>query len=358
MSQKTILVVGGGIAGCTLAITLEKMNMNVWLADPELKNSSSLSAAGIFNPLTGKRLVKTWLAEDLFPVMKSFYRSIEGQFLRKILHEIPVYRIFPNENEKVNWLQKSNENEAYISTELQKQDLPETLLHPHGGIVIKQSGWVDIPLFLETVVTYFKSKKQFISATILESELEFQPEKIQWKDQVFDEVIFCTGKDAKTSEIFSDLPFKLTKGEWLTVKLPDTYSPYILNKGNFAIPFFEDHYRVGATYDWDDLTIHPTEKGKHQLVIKLAQMITVSPEIMSQHAGIRPTVADRRPLIGRSRMHPHLWIFNGLGTKGVTLAPYFSKQLAEHIIYGHQLHPEVRLNRHIPQNEKQLNLSE
>lgn len=45
--------------------------------------------------------------------------------------------------------------------------------------------------------------------------------------------------------------------------------------------------------------------------------------VVEHKAGVRPSVSDRRPVLGPCKDYEQLVVFNGLGTKGVSLAPFF-----------------------------------
>jgi glycine/D-amino acid oxidase-like deaminating enzyme len=112
-----------------------------------------------------------------------------------------------------------------------------------------------------------------------------------------------------------------------------------------VIPLGDNQYRLGATYTWDELDNIPTETGRNNLTEKYQKLMKPSMEILSHQAGVRPATKDRRPFIG---MHPefeNIGIFNGLGSKGVSLAPYFAKQFVDFLVYQKELHPEVNINR-------------
>jgi glycine/D-amino acid oxidase-like deaminating enzyme len=44
--------------------------------------------------------------------------------------------------------------------------------------------------------------------------------------------------------------------------------------------------------------------------------------------------------------HPQVGVFNGLGTKGVSLAPYFAHQFAELLVNGSEIEEEVQIGRY------------
>jgi glycine/D-amino acid oxidase-like deaminating enzyme len=89
-----------------------------------------------------------------------------------------------------------------------------------------------------------------------------------------------------------------------------------------------------------------SEKGLHELVSKLENVLSVSYKIAKHKAGIRPTVADRRPLIGKNNNHHHLYFFNGMGTKGVMLAPYFSEIFVNHLLSNTPFDSEIDIARY------------
>ncbi|MEN9326502.1 MAG: Glycine/D-amino acid oxidase (deaminating) family protein Fjo30, partial [Bacteroidota bacterium] len=108
----------------------------------------------------------------------------------------------------------------------------------------------------------------------------------------------------------------------------------------------ENHlYKVGATYDWEDKTNQKTEKAKTELITHLKEVISCDFEVIEHLAGVRPTVKDRRPLLGKHYFHNHLYILNGLGTRGVLFAPYLSDKLYQYIENGIPLDNEISIER-------------
>ena len=179
------------------------------------------------------------------------------------------------------------------------------------------------------------------------NRVSFSENKVVYKDIEADKIIFCEGYKTIDNPYFSWLPFKLTKGEILTVKIPDFKidDEFVLNKGVFILPLGNNIYKVGATYEWNDLTEKTTEKGKLELEDKLKKVIKLPFEIIDQQAGIRPTVLDRRPLIGIHSENNKLAVFNGMGTKGVMLVPHFANQFADFLINNIPLNKEVDIDR-------------
>ena len=113
----------------------------------------------------------------------------------------------------------------------------------------------------------------------------------------------------------------------------------------FVLPLGNNLYKVGATFNWKDKTSNPSEEGKEELITKLKKVINVPYKIVDQTAGIRPTVKDRRPLIGVHTKYSQLCILNGLGTRGVMIAPTVAKQLFNHLEHEEELDSETDIKR-------------
>jgi len=77
MQKRDILIVGQGLAGSLLALELEKREKNVMILDNNPIVSSSKVAAGLYNPITGRKMAKTWLADELFPNLSKYYQDLE-----------------------------------------------------------------------------------------------------------------------------------------------------------------------------------------------------------------------------------------------------------------------------------------
>jgi glycine/D-amino acid oxidase-like deaminating enzyme len=105
-------------------------------------------------------------------------------------------------------------------------------------------------------------------------------------------------------------------------------------------------WRIGATYDHEDDGLSITEKAKAELTEKTQELITFPFNIVQQEYGFRPTTPDRRPILGRHPAMERVFTFNGMGTKGVSLAPYFSDVLTRFIENDEPINKEVDIERY------------
>jgi glycine oxidase len=351
MKQVDYIIVGLGLAGTVLARTLLKKGKTVWLIDDENLSGASKVAAGLYNPVVFKRLVKSWKADELIPFMDQFYVESEGLLNVKFYHKKQIVKLFAEENEKDFWLKKSSEDIGkYMSKTIYDNFLDDIVNNPLGAAEVIHAGNLDTVKFLNAFRDQFKKSGILLEEKFDYDLLKILENEVRYKDVQAKKIIFCEGYKSIENPFFKWLPFKLTKGEVITIQLKQgTIIPEekVINKGVFILPLGQNKYRVGATYEWDDLSEIPTEKGKFELVQKLKKILKVPFEILDHQAGIRPTVNDRRPLIGVHSKQSSISIFNGLGTKGVMLAPFFADHFVSFLEENVPLDKEVNIERFI-----------
>ncbi|GGB88905.1 NAD(P)/FAD-dependent oxidoreductase [Dyadobacter sediminis] len=341
------LIIGQGVAGTSLAWHLLDAGKKIQIAGDLNLPSSSKVAAGIFNPLTGKKLVKTWLADALFPYASAFYTNLEKRLGAKFFHSASIFRPFRSIEEQNTYLARTADPTIlpYVGPQ-QTNDLRAYVDAAYGGLEVIQSGWIDLPVLLDSSRDYFIEKNLYTEERFQTADLNIQEEYIIWKNRTFGKVIFCQGFMAHENAFFNWLPFTPVKGQILEITTEKALGPEIINQGIFILPVTEFKARIGATYSWDPLDWEPTAAATAELEDKLQSLLKIPYRVESETAGIRPSVKDRRPLVGVHPEYHKVGIFNGLGTKGVTLAPYFANQFVQHLENGKELNPLVNINRY------------
>ncbi len=357
---KNYIIIGQGLAGSILAYMLMKEGAKVQIFDSEQIPSSSKIAAGIYNPVTGRKLVKTWLADKIFPFLENFYPQLEKELNAKFFHPIPIYRPFVNEESQKFFKSDHVPDDFadFATLEFENITHQNTVNSQLGGVTTKHSGWVDLKVMLEAFRIYFLDKDilQMVSGDhdIQKPQGQYYTKKIDpvslhCSDLAVENrestIIYCEGFNAINNPYFNYLPFSPVKGELLDIEIQNIDIQEIINQGAFVIPLGDDTYRLGATYSWHELDFTPTEQGKADLTEKYHKLMKPEMRILSHRAGIRPATKDRRPFIGIHPEFENLAIFNGLGSKGVSLAPYFAKQFVDFLVNKKELHPEVNINR-------------
>lgn len=348
-SEYDYLIIGQGIAGTALAWHLIEAGQRVLVIGDSSRPSASRVAAGIYNPLTGRKLVKTWLADELFPYAIQFYNRLEKILGVKLIYPQNIYRPYRSPEERHNYLAHTSDGEIskYI-VEGSGNQLNISGLHaPYGGLEVTGSGWVDLIEVVKSSRVHFIKNNQYEESSFKANDLLINKNSISWKGVEVGKVLLCQGYDAHENPLFNWLPFNPVKGQILDVTFDDYSADKIVNQGIFILPSnVRDEYRVGATYSWHDLDWESTEDGRAYLENKLQPLVLGNYTIKKQRAGIRPSCKDRRPLVGIHPEYKAVGIFNGLGTKGVTLAPYFTNEFANHLCLGKELNPEANIARY------------
>jgi glycine/D-amino acid oxidase-like deaminating enzyme len=346
MKEVDYIIVGQGLAGSVLAYSLMQKNQKVLVVDEEASSSSSIVAAGLCNPVVFKRLTKSWRIDEVLPFAKAFYRDQEKLLTDEFYFDVPLYKLFVDQKEQEFWRQKSNEPHLFdwIDDKVE-QPFDEALMNaPFGASKTLQSGFLKTAKWLAAFRDFLKEKEAYTNAKFDYELMVLNETGVSWKGYAAKKIIFCEGYQSIHNPYFDWLPFKLTKGEVLTVNFKNLKIDHAINKGAFVLPF-EGNYKLGATYNWDEIDNHPTEEGKAQLLKRAARFINDEVIVLEHKAGVRPTVSDRRPLLGIHPEHNQLAVFNGMGTKGVMLAPYFANKMVNLMLHNEELPSEVNINR-------------
>ena len=342
--EDRVLIVGGGLSGICIAHQLENRKIDFLMIDQGVNESSAI-AAGMINPMVFRKMVKTWRGDDLLPYLKSFYSEAEEKTGERFFFPRKIRRVFSTEDERNYWEERLEDEDynEYIHGFEDAKPIPEYVINKHGNGWVKSPGYIDAKRFMKA------NHKFFISHENLRIEnfnyQEFNADEKTYKGEPFSQIIFAEGFRGKFNPFFGYLPLQQTKGEVLTIRSDSFRKDEILNRKCFVLPLEGGDFKLGATFSWDKTDTSPTEKAKDELMVQYEQLSSAQIEIIDQEGGIRPTVVDRRPLIGEHPEKKGLYIFNGMGTKGYMLAPYFSDHLVNHIFNEDDLDEQVNIQR-------------
>jgi glycine oxidase len=345
--ETDFLIVGQGLAGTVLSFRLMQLGQRVVVFDTPEQNKSSRVAAGLYNPITGNQMVKTWNADLLFPEIVPTYRQLEQLLGKLFLVEKKIYRPFLSIEEQNEWMGKSAEPEfqGYFEQVFQQPVYAE-VNNPFGGIMLRNSGYLDIPTLLDGYQEYLLQRGSMRLEKLVEEELEFGSEySVKYRDIKAKAIVLCNGLGALGSKLFDAYPFAPVKGEILD--LTQSFSPEeIMNRGVFRITLAKGKQRVGSTYSWHDLDQGPTDRAKNEIMEKLGKLVPEPVDKIVHHRfGIRPATKDRKPILGKHPDIEGVYMFNGFGAKGVSLIPYFSKVMCAWMLAGVEPEKEVNLLR-------------
>lgn len=320
-----VLIVGQGLAGSLLAWELMRQHVRVMVIDHGGTNASQI-AAGLINPVTGLRLVKTAEIERLLPVAMQCYQQLEAAFKQRFFVPIPMLRVLRNERE---WrlAQQRLGQAGYQAFLTNCSASPPGINGPFGMLQQRQTGYLKTRQLLSRLRDFFVANDCYRQVTLDYREIKFKP-YLQWRDLRPQHIVFCEGYRATVNPWFGRLPFQLAKGEIISCKTDAVYPDQIVNFGYWMIPTELHQFRIGATFDPVNLDTQPTKHASNQLRQALVEVCpSIQPiEIVEHQAGIRPATLDKQPFIGPHPVYGHLHIFNGFGAKGSLTIPWYARQ--------------------------------
>jgi glycine/D-amino acid oxidase-like deaminating enzyme len=339
------IIVGQGLAGCAVALQLMRRRKRILVIDRPLANSSSRIAVGLFNPVTGRRVVKTWMADKIFPYLHTFYQEAEALTKQKFFYSLPLYRPFASIEEQNEWMAKSADPiyQGYIQNISTRSVFP-SIKDGYGGLTLAQCGYLDTIQYIGSVRSYVQQEGTLLEEVFDEEQLIVGKKNVVYKGYEATHVVFCQG--VETNKWFSWVPVLPLKGE--TIRIKSSYEEnIILNRGVYAVPANQKgEWRVGATYTFTDVSQQTTDLAREELTQKMEDLVNFPFVIADQQWGLRPSTHDRRPILGRHPEYENLYILNGLGPKGVSLAPYFSGILVDMVENSQSLNKDVDVKRY------------
>jgi glycine/D-amino acid oxidase-like deaminating enzyme len=339
------IIVGLGLAGLAFTSKLEKKQKSFLVFEDNSQNSS-IVAGGMYNPVVLKRFTPVWNATIQLKSALPFYEELEAKFQKKYHYSVDIYRIFKSIEEQNDWFIAADKPllSNYMSSEI--------ILNKYEGITsnlgfgkLTNTGRIDTKTLLEHYRSYLKDKNELKNESFEYEALVINNSNVEYKGITASKIVFCEGFGIKQNPFFNYLPMQEAKGELLIIHAPNLNVNFLIKAAVFVLPLGNNYYKVGATFNWKDKTKNPSDEGKKELVQKLNSFINVPYKIVDHIAGIRPTVKDRRPLVGMHPKYNNLAILNGLGTRGVMIAPTAAKELYNHIENKIPLDSEISIDR-------------
>ena len=339
------LIVGCGLAGISFAEEALKHNKTILVLDNDSQSSSKI-AGGLYNPVILKRFSEVWEAQSQLVIMNTFYAQLQPRIEQQFDYKMPILRKFFSVEEQNNWFAASDKPNLapFLSTELHFKAY-KGIQADFGYGEVMHTGYVDTASLLSAYRDYLTNNNWFRLEAFDYSEVVVQEDYVQYKDIQAKHLIFAEGFGLHANPFFNHLPLDGTKGELFIIKAPGLDLDIIVNTSVFILPLGNNLFKVGATYNWKDKTDLPTEDGKTELVARIREIIDCDFEIVSHFAGVRPTVRDRRPLVGTHAEHDRIHVLNGLGTRGVMLGPAMAKVLYDWIENQIPLVKEIDIQR-------------
>ncbi|MAZ72301.1 MAG: FAD-dependent oxidoreductase [Flavobacteriaceae bacterium] len=352
MKHVDYIIVGLGIAGVCFAETLLLQGKSFMVVE-DGKEGATIASGGVLNPTVLKRFTAAWNASQFFEKVFPFYNAISKRIHFNVSSPIQIHRIFNSIEEQNNWVVASDKKELspFLNAEIQKNKntsiiVPFGLGSVNEGVLLNPSG------LIKAYRAYLQEHDLLVSETFQYHKLELPEASVSYKGYTAKQLVFCQGAKVRDNLYFKvsvspegSKVFVGNKGEYVIFKAPQLQLTDVLKGPVMIIPLGNDLYKVGASYERDDFSEGITRDAREEIISKLKKMISCNFEVVHQVSGIRPTVKDRKPLLGNFLENPQLYFLNGLGTRGLSMAPLLSEWLFQHIENNVALPSEVNIKR-------------
>lgn len=337
------ILVGQGIAGTVLHRKLTIHGYDVHVIDEGHKRASSSVAAGLVNPITGRKYVKSWRVEEFIPEARNTYDELAEFLNMKTYNEPIIHRALYSIKDENIWHGRKEDplaNQFILSK-------PDTSAYNDviNGVLSYGSLTGGMQVELKSIISKYRTyltKEELISAeTYDEKKLKISNEGICYGTIHAKGIIFAEGYRARDNHLWRGLTFSPVKGEVLIVRIEGDPFEDVLRHKLFICPIGNGLYWIGSDYEWDFKDDQPTKKGGEKLKSRLEEILNLPFEIIDHIAGIRPAVKDRKPFLGVHPEYRNVFIFNGMGTKGSSLAPFWAEHFVGYLKGFYELDKDV-----------------
>ena len=338
------LIIGQSLVGTWLSYYAMQAGKTCVVVNDSHTAGASQVASGVINPVTGRRIVQTWMIDTFLPFALKAYSDLGAQLNATIVREAPVVLIHPSVQMQESFEYRYEHENVYLQKN-NASDFEACMYTPFGTGQINQTIWIDLNLIITGWRQQLINNTQYIDAKFDIADLQITNEGVSWKGIDANRIIFSDGIGSMENPYFKMLPFAPNKGEALIVEIKGLPNQAIYKNNITIVPWKDQLFWVGSNYEWDFKDASPSEDFRTKMEATLIQLLKIPFTVIDHIAGIRPANQERRPFVGLHPSYPSIGICNGMGTKGCSLAPYFANQLIEHCEKGSPIHPEASLER-------------
>lgn len=341
-----VLIIGQGICGTMLSWFLKKEGLQVVVVDDDRPHTATAAAAGIINPVTGRRYVYSWMIDEIMPFAISVYEEMGSALKVQAVLRKSIIDFFPSPQMREAFATRITEDDTFLHSYPDQNHFNPWFHHDFGCGEIKPAFSISLHLLVAAWRKELLDQRSFLMETFDANEVVVDKERIHYKDIKAEKIILCDGIAALQNPWFRLLPFSANKGEALMVHCTGLTHQFLFKKGLMLSPLpVTDTFWVGSNYQWDFENDQPSEAFYNQTKGHLERWLKIPFKIIGHKAAIRPATLERRPFVGFHPVYPQVGILNGMGTKGSSLAPFFAQQMAQHIIHHLPVHPEADVQR-------------
>jgi glycine/D-amino acid oxidase-like deaminating enzyme len=339
------LIIGQGLCGTFLSWNLLKAGKTILVIDESQPYSATKVASGVINPVTGRRIVRTWRIEELLPFALEAYSQLGNELNAELIKETTILDFHPSLQMKEAFDKRLSEGEEYLQIP-HDADSWKRYFNFHFGVgAINPCLLLNLNTMLSSWRQKLKDENNLLEDSFLWEDCKVYQDYIDYKNITAKKVICCDGVASFNNPYFKNLPYAKIKGEAVIASIPELLTQDIYKQGINIVPWNEELFWIGSSYEWSYDNINPSTSFRKRVEDQLKYWLKL-PYVITDHlASERPATIERRPFVGLHPHFPSVAILNGMGTKGCSLAPFFAKQLTELLTEDKPIYAEADVRR-------------
>jgi glycine/D-amino acid oxidase-like deaminating enzyme len=344
--QVDYLIIGQGICGTMLSWFLHKEGKTFVIIDDDNEKASSKVAAGVINPVTGRRYAYTWMIDEIMPFAVQCYQEMGKYFDTQFVFQKSLIDFFPSPQMRNAFIDRLTEDDTYLHSYPDQNHFNEYFNYDFGCGEINPAYTVHLQL----VISVWRKKLQDLNAIKKEkfdvNDLKVEKNFISYQNITAQKIIFCDGTDGVNNPWFQMLPYAPNKGEAVIIECNELTTEHIFKKSLALVPLPQENvYWIGSNYQWEFENDQPSQQFYQHATSVLNSWLKKPYKVLEHKAAVRPATLERRPFVGFHPQFQNIGILNGMGTKGTSLAPFFAHQLAQYLVYNFPIAPEADVHR-------------
>lgn len=343
--QVDYIIVGQGICGSFLSHELIKAGQSVLVIDESKPFSSTKVASGVINPITGRRMVRTWEIETLMPYAVAAYQAWGEELGVELIRQSNILDFHPTPQMVLAFAERQPFEQEYLRHPQNPEQWKQFFNYDFTIGEIDPCWLIDLHTLLEKWRASLEAKQLLREQPFMLEECQITNEEVRYQDIHAQKIIFCDGVAGFDNPYFKNLPYARNKGQALIVRIPDLPRSHIFKQSFTLVPWQEDLFWVGSTYEWDFTDIHPSPDFRNKAEAHLQHWVKLPFETLDHLAAERPANMERRPFVGLHPVATSVGLFNGMGTKGCSLSPYFATEFANYLVHGTPILPQADVRR-------------
>ncbi len=340
------LIIGQGICGTFLSYYLKKAGKKIVVIDQSKPHTATKVASGVINPVTGRRIVKTWMIEELLSFAQTAYKEIGEVLNKSLIQQCNVLDFHPTLQMQQAVEKRMEEGVTFLRKPLDEDEWQKYFRYNYSVGEIDPCLLIDLQTLLSQWRVKLLNQNNLFDEQFDWKQCKMEEGRIMYKNIIAEKILCCEGVEGSSNPYFQLLPFAMNKGEAIIAEIPGLPQKNIYKQGISIVPWKEgDLFWIGSTYEWNYNNLEPTASFRKKVEEQLNYWLKVPYKILDHFASERPANIERRPFVGLHPVYSSVGILNGMGTKGCSLAPYFAYQFSQHLIKQTPLEPLADVQR-------------